>query len=180
MIVTESKNRKIKICDQILEEIYSQIQKNDYDPEKGGIIVGRENLNNENIILEYISKPLKNDICTRTRYTRKDEGHLKYFEKLYNENNGVYAYWGEWHTHPEDIPHYSIIDLKNWKRIGKESLPVSKSLPLSYLPAILQFSETQMPTSFPPFPPEWNIRSHLPDAPYFFENKHESNLFSVS
>ena len=57
MIVTESKNRKIKICDQILEEIYSQIQKNDYDPEKGGIIVGRENLNNENIILEYISKP---------------------------------------------------------------------------------------------------------------------------
>ena len=104
MIVTESKNRKIKICDQILEEIYSQIQKNDYDPEKGGIIVGRENLNNENIILEYISKPLKNDICTRTRYTRKDEGHLKYFEKLYNENNGVYAYWGEWHTHPEDIP----------------------------------------------------------------------------
>ena len=79
MIVTESKNRKIKICDQILEEIYSQIQKNDYDPEKGGIIVGRENLNNENIILEYISKPLKNDICTRTRYTRKDEGHLKYF-----------------------------------------------------------------------------------------------------
>ena len=62
MIVTESKNRKIKICDQILEEIYSQIQKNDYDPEKGGIIVGRENLNNENIILEYISKPLKNDI----------------------------------------------------------------------------------------------------------------------
>lgn len=59
MIVTESKNRKIKICDQILEEIYSQIQKNDYDPEKGGIIVGRENLNNENIILEYISKPLK-------------------------------------------------------------------------------------------------------------------------
>lgn len=115
MIVTESKNRKIKICDQILEEIYSQIQKNDYDPEKGGIIVGRENLNNENIILEYISKPLKNDICTR-----KDEGHLKYFEGLYNENNGVYAYWGEWHTHPEDIPHYSIIDLKNWKRIGKE------------------------------------------------------------
>ena len=120
MIVTESKNRKIKICDQILEEIYSQIQKNDYDPEKGGIIVGRENLNNENIILEYKSKPLKNDICTRTRYTRKDEGHLKYFEKLYYENNGVYAYWGEWHTHPKDIPHYSIIDLKNWKRIGKE------------------------------------------------------------
>lgn len=79
MIVTENKNRKIKICDQILEEIYSQVQKNDYDPEKGGIIVGRENLNNENIILEYISKPLKNDICTRTRYTRKDEGHLKYF-----------------------------------------------------------------------------------------------------
>ena len=101
MIVTESKNRKIKICDQILEEIYSQIQKNDYDPEKGGIIVGRENLNNENIILEYISKPLKNDICTRTRYTRKDEGHLKYFEKLYNERQ--YEYIMTRSTPPESI-----------------------------------------------------------------------------
>ena len=58
MIVTESKNRKIKICDQILEEIYSQIQKNDYDPEKGGIIVGRENLNNEKLTIDSIAKEL--------------------------------------------------------------------------------------------------------------------------
>ena len=83
MIVTESKNRKIKICDQILEEIYSQIQKNDYDPEKGGIIVGRENLNNGKYkFLSIYLNHSKNDICTRTRYTRKDEGHLKYFGKI--------------------------------------------------------------------------------------------------
>ena len=120
MIVVESENRKIKICDQILEEIFGYIQKNNHAPERGGIIVGRENLNNDNIMLEYVSHPFKDDICTRNRYIRKDKGHLRYFEELYDENNGVYAYWGEWHTHPEDIPHYSIIDLENWKCIGKD------------------------------------------------------------
>lgn len=120
MVIKESETRKIKICDNILKEIYQYIQVNYTSPEAGGIIVGRENLNNENIILEYVTKPLNGDICTRTRYIRKDKGHLEYFEKIYKESNGVYAYWGEWHTHPEDIPHYSVMDLKNWRQIARE------------------------------------------------------------
>lgn len=119
-MIIESDNRKIKLCNQILKIIYQYIQSGTHDTEAGGIIVGRENLSNNNLILEYVTEPLEGDVRTRRRFLRKDPGHLVYYQQLYNENDGIYAYFGEWHTHPEDVPRYSIIDLKNWKRIAKE------------------------------------------------------------
>lgn len=120
VIIIDCKNRKIKFCDEIIETMHRFIQWNRSDEEAGGIIVGRENLGNDNLILEYITSPMENDIRTRTRFTRKDLGHLNYYKQLYIDHNGIYAYFGEWHTHPEDIPHYSILDLNNWKRIAKD------------------------------------------------------------
>ncbi|MBS7217725.1 MAG: Mov34/MPN/PAD-1 family protein [[Clostridium] spiroforme] len=120
MVVIERNNKKIKICNQILETMYRYIQLELSDCEAGGIIVGRENSGNDNVVLEYSTKPMKNDIRKRTKYLRKDLGHVEYYKKLYNENNGIYAYYGEWHTHPEDKPYYSSLDLTNWKKIAKE------------------------------------------------------------
>lgn len=119
-MIIECDNRKIKLSNQILKIIFQYIQSEAYDTEAGGIIVGRENLGNNNLILEYITEPLNGDVRTRKRFLRKDPGHLSYYAQLYNENDGIYAYFGEWHTHPEDVPRYSIIDLTNWKRISKE------------------------------------------------------------
>lgn len=42
---------------------------------------------------------------------------MSFFQRLYNNSNGTVGYVGEWHTHPEDVPKYSIIDLKNWRKI---------------------------------------------------------------
>ena len=120
VIILDFKNRKIKLCNEILETMKKYIQRRDFDMEAGGIILGRENLGNNNLIFEYVTKPMKNDIRTRTRFIRKDSGHLDYYRQLYERHNGVYAYIGEWHSHPEDTPHYSIIDLANWKRIAKD------------------------------------------------------------
>ncbi|MGN0340613.1 MAG: Mov34/MPN/PAD-1 family protein [Lachnospira sp.] len=120
MVIEERFNRKIKICNQILRTICKYIQLQSSDAEAGGIIVGRENSGNKNVVLEYSTEPMKNDVRSRMKYLRKDIGHVEYFKKLYNENNGIYAYYGEWHTHPEDIPRYSLIDLANWKKIAKE------------------------------------------------------------
>lgn len=120
MIIVEKHNKKIKLCSQILEILHTYIQVKNTDAEAGGIIVGRENLGNGNIVLEYVTEPMEKDVRTRTRYQRKDYGHLEYYRKLYNENGGIYAYYGEWHTHPEDRPCYSLMDLVNWKNISKE------------------------------------------------------------
>lgn len=120
MIQIEMEHSKVKICGDVLKIMYKYIQHNSNDTEAGGVIVGRENLGNSNVILEFITEPLADDIRTRTRYIRKDLGHIEYYNRLYNENDGVYAYYGEWHTHPEDYPRYSITDLINWKRIAAQ------------------------------------------------------------
>lgn len=120
VVVINYKNRKIKICSEIINIMHNYIQETDSDTEAGGIIVGRENLGNSNLILEYATKPMKNDLRTRTRFIRKDSGHVDYYKQLYSKYNGIYAYYGEWHTHPEDTPHYSIIDLNNWRKISKD------------------------------------------------------------
>ena len=119
MIVVELDDKKVKCNSEILKRIYDFVQFQKSDTEAGGIIVGRENRGNYNIVLEYITEPMKNDVRTRTKFLRKDIGHLEYYKRLYDENDGVYAYYGEWHTHPEDYPNYSFVDLINWKKIAK-------------------------------------------------------------
>lgn len=119
-MVFEQENRKIKICHNILWTMKKYIQFNKNDKEAGGIIIGRENLGNQNIIVEFITEPMQHDKRARFRYFRKDKGHLDFFHHLYDENAAIYMYLGEWHTHPEKFPNYSHIDLQNWKKIGKE------------------------------------------------------------
>lgn len=119
-VILETNKRKIKVNNTLLQIMRQYIQFTHSDTEAGGILVGRENISDSNLIIEHISTPLPNDIRTRCRYIRKDEGHIDFYNQLYRDTNGIYAYVGEWHTHPEDVPRYSIIDLKNWKRIAKE------------------------------------------------------------
>ncbi len=121
-MVFEDGLRKIKIEDNVLARIrlFCQIKNN--MPESGGILAGRENISNDNMIIENITEPMASDYQSRCRFTRKDPGHITFFQKLYRENNGTVRYIGEWHTHPEDVPHYSIIDLKNWKKIYRNAI----------------------------------------------------------
>lgn len=115
-IVLSDSGRKLKFTEEIIKmfESYRQVGK---EPEAGGILIGREDKNNGNLIIEYATAPMEKDIRKRYRFYRKDEGHIEYYNKIYKENNGIYAYVGEWHTHPENEPSPSLIDKNNWKKI---------------------------------------------------------------
>lgn len=112
---------KLKISDHIFEIIRPYCQMTKKMPESGGIIIGRENISNNNLIIETISEPMKYDKQKRNRFIRKDPEHIIWFEKLYEDSDKTLRYVGEWHTHPEDDPHYSLIDLNNWRRIKEEA-----------------------------------------------------------
>lgn len=119
-MVIRDGNRKLKFCNNTLQVMRKYIQRKYRSCEAGGILIGRENAGNTNLVIEFITEPMLKDQRSRYKFFRKDSGHIHFFEKLYKENEGIYGYIGEWHTHPENIPHYSIIDSQNWRKIGKK------------------------------------------------------------
>lgn len=114
-----AKEKTIKICDEVLLTLFKYRQLESKSSEAGGVLIGRENIDNNNLIIEYVTSPMKNDIRTRTRFFREDKGHVNYYKKLFEKHDGIYLYVGEWHTHPEDYPRYSVLDLVNWRKISK-------------------------------------------------------------
>lgn len=119
-VVKNIDNSKFKINVEVLELFKKYVQKDTTSFESGGVIIGKENRSNNNIIITSATQPMSQDIQTHSSYYRKDGGHINFFIKLYELQEGTVRYYGEWHSHPEAYPHYSLIDLKNWKRIKSE------------------------------------------------------------
>lgn len=118
--VVDLGSNKLKITDNVIKIITKYRQSRLTDFEAGGILIARQCVETENIIIEFATEPMEEDYRSRTSYNRRDQGHVEYFDQLYKSNNGIYGYIGEWHTHPESIPNYSGIDSSNWARIAKD------------------------------------------------------------
>jgi integrative and conjugative element protein (TIGR02256 family) len=107
-------NRYLLIRNQAIEKMnhYRQLRKR--DKEAGGILIGRILLEDDNFIVDDVSEPMKNDVRHRTRFKRSPLGHQEYFNSVWECNHGHCFYLGEWHTHPEQIPTPSTVDLYDW------------------------------------------------------------------
>lgn len=118
-ITIELEDKKIKLTSEVINLINSYRQLSLYACEAGGILIGRENKESGNLIIEYATEPFAKDKRTRTSFLRKDNKHVEFYNKLYKEHKGIYAYFGEWHTHPEEVPNYSCMDIRNWRKISQ-------------------------------------------------------------
>ncbi|TMI93038.1 MAG: hypothetical protein E6H08_10990 [Bacteroidetes bacterium] len=105
---------------------YKQSEKKDV--EAGGIIMGRFIKNSKNIIIDKITEPAKDDKRSRYSFKRISLQHQLTLEEEWTNSFGTCNYLGEWHTHPEDYPTPSSIDLKDWKRKLKTDIFSSRYL----------------------------------------------------
>lgn len=119
--------RMIKIEGHILDRIFQYRQTRIFQRESGGVIIGRELKSTGNLIIEEVTEPMRLDKQSRFGFERKDPTHMDCFHKLYELSRATYGYFGEWHTHPEKMPHYSVIDKRNWIKLYKE-LPQKHAL----------------------------------------------------
>jgi integrative and conjugative element protein (TIGR02256 family) len=82
--------------------------------ESGGLLLGFVRGNHFDV--REITIPFKNDFSSRCSFFRRDKSHLDVFQILRKTNCDI-TYIGEWHTHPEDNPRPSAIDLREWDYI---------------------------------------------------------------
>lgn len=117
----ETDECKIKICSSVIAVMKKYIQSGLMSLESGGILIGKENISNEDLVIKFATQPFEGDKRKHCRFKRKDPKHIEIFQELYNSNEEIYRYIGEWHTHPEAVPQYSRIDFFNWRKIMKNA-----------------------------------------------------------
>ncbi len=99
----------------------SFVQSGRDDPEAGGILLGRLILNTDDVIVDQATEPVPDDKRLRFFFWRSNKPAQQRVIDAWNGSSGTQNYLGEWHTHPEDVPTPSCVDIQNWKRILKKS-----------------------------------------------------------
>ena len=117
MIFSLPDGRKLLIRSEALKKMEKYRQFNPKDTEAGGILIGRILFDSNDFIIDIVSEPMFSDIRKRSYFKRKPEAHQAYFDAEWTASDGRCFYLGEWHTHPERIPHPSKVDKTDWKRI---------------------------------------------------------------
>jgi len=80
--------------------------------EAGGILIGSYRGSHIEIVDCTIPKP--RDVRRRTLFDRKDKGHHLAAMEAWRRSGRTETFVGEWHTHPEEHPHYSWLDKRTW------------------------------------------------------------------
>ena len=110
-----SNEGKLNISEDVLKSMIIYIQDQRHKREAGGVLIGRFIKNSKHIIVDEISVPMAGDVRSRTFFKREVKKHQEIIDKAWERSNGTLNYLGEWHTHPENYPSPSHIDLASWK-----------------------------------------------------------------
>ncbi|MBS5865459.1 Mov34/MPN/PAD-1 family protein [Coriobacteriaceae bacterium BV3Ac1] len=105
--------QQVEIESKVFEVVKRYLQVSLCLPESGGAIFGRESPDGSLLVINHITEPMDGDKQSRRHFDRLDTGHGKRFTQLNTEAN-IYAYVGDWHTHPQAIPKPSTQDRRNW------------------------------------------------------------------
>lgn len=101
----------VDILPEVFQEISKWIQNGEYAPEGGGFVLGYKHEGTGNISLEYVTFPQPLDIRSRVCFKIRDPIHNLLLIKARSRKS---FYMGVWHTHPQNIPDPSPVDLDDW------------------------------------------------------------------
>ncbi len=107
------------IDEDVCQKWTNYINNYNFEIESGGIIVGKLNPAEKQVIATDITEPQNKDKCTKNMYKRAEYGHQEIMDNLWEESGFVKTYIGEWHTHNQRVPHPSWIDRRNWLQISR-------------------------------------------------------------
>ncbi|MDO4233745.1 Mov34/MPN/PAD-1 family protein [Pseudomonas sp.] len=85
-----------------------------FSTEAAGVLIGERR--GPHLVVHEISEPGPGDIRRRCFVDRRGAHHQTVVDKAFISSSGMLQYLGEWHTHPEDSPSPSSMDLDTWQR----------------------------------------------------------------
>ena len=101
---------------QILLRLMTFRQIDPSAPEAGGILLGYRR--GHHIHVSDLTVPTKRDVQRRFTFFRHATDHQRVATRRWTQSGETMDYVGEWHTHPEDDPSPSSVDLQHWREIA--------------------------------------------------------------
>lgn len=86
-------------------------------PESGGVLLGT--VHERGLLVTMATMPTRLDRQLRYLFERLPFGHRAVAKRLWRSTGGTTRYIGEWHTHPQDVPVPSSIDLEEWRKLAR-------------------------------------------------------------
>lgn len=119
---SRSTGQRLEVSHAAVEAMKSHRQMDPHAPEAGGILLGRELLDG-NAVVDLALGPNPSDKRSRFRFHRNRKDAQTQIDAHWTSSGGVADYLGEWHTHPEDMPTPSAVDIWNWMSIACKVTP---------------------------------------------------------
>lgn len=116
--VVPGTQQMVYLREQPLEVFSRYIQEGIDSKEAGGILLGH--VRGEHLEIIQATEPSFWDRRFRFLFERMPYFHHKLAMKRWKESNGLVRYIGEWHTHPQNHPTPSSIDLSEWKILAAD------------------------------------------------------------
>lgn len=104
---------------QVLQCLVTFRQLGTSAPEAGGILLGYRRGHHTHVA--DVTVPTKRDVQRRFGFFRHATDHQRTATRRWKQSGETMDYVGEWHTHPEDDPFPSGIDLQHWREIASAS-----------------------------------------------------------
>lgn len=109
-----------KIDNSVFETFKKYIQDDNKKEESGGVLIGKVYDNHIEIL--DCSEPTQFDKRSRYNFNRSFKSAQEFIDMKFESSQGKEIYLGEWHTHPENNPRPSGIDLKNFEKSLKNNI----------------------------------------------------------
>lgn len=111
---TDKSGNLLVIMPSAVNTLLSYRQVNLLSNEAAGVLIGERR--KSHIVVHEISEPGSGDIRRRNFVDRCGPHHQATVNDAFTRSSGRLQYIGEWHTHPEDQPSPSAMDIETWQR----------------------------------------------------------------
>jgi integrative and conjugative element protein (TIGR02256 family) len=118
---------RVRFAHMLLEHLCSFRQTGEMLPESGGALIGKHLIRGGRMVIDRFTPSQSDDRQGRCLFYRS-KAHEKIVQRIWNESNRISTYVGLWHTHPEDYPHYSPTDKKDWFKALNKSVYDGRNL----------------------------------------------------
>lgn len=115
LIFRVTSKQRLIFTEPAVLQMLAHVQRRFWDPEAGGVLLGRHLLDSDDVVVDEVTIPQATDRRTRFSFFRSRQ-HEQIARVRWEAEANTLAYLGLWHTHPEDSPTPSTIDRQDWQQ----------------------------------------------------------------